>query len=687
MTIQIMGFNLSHDSSACLVTDGRITAALALERTTRLKRGIVPVHAYASAMADLTHELLTGLELSPSDIDYWITTSTESRDAEDERRLSSTLGLLVPADRCLALPHPGHHLAHASAAFYTSGFDEAAALIIDAYGSRIGARRERESGFAFRLGEPPRLIWQSVRDDDRIAGQMHDGAFWLPETLSGIGEMYRVLGLALGFTETGTTYDDAGKTMGLAAYGKPLSADELFIKITPAGLCFDGAVEAMIDLGLVVRERGCYRLVSRPRGAPIEQFHQNLAAQIQHEFEEGCLYLAREVLARSGSGSLVLCGGSFLNAVVNARILRETGVDRLYVFPAATDDGTAPGAALYAYNVLVKAGQRPPAARLPNLYFGPPRLARSDLPALTARWQLPARRHSGPGELAASAAAAIARGEIVGWFQDRSEFGPRALGARSILCHPGIAGMKDRLNARVKFRESFRPFAASVLAEHAAEWFDMPAPDSPFMLIVCPILPSRREAVSEIVHVDDTCRIQTVDPGLPGPFRPLLEAFQARTGIPMVLNTSFNLRGMPIIERPEEALDCLYGSRLDRLFIGDYEVEAPDLAGLRPERTDSEPPTAIRSVTAPQPASEAGADAARRPGPAVPDTGDVVMLNLATGALTLREIAAKLDIDESAAIDQALQLRRHALLRWAGLPQLAEPAFPLPQYEPHRASL
>jgi carbamoyltransferase len=688
MTSRIIGFNLSHDSSACLVTDGRIAAALALERTTRLKRGIVPAHAYASAMADLTHELLAALEVSPPEIDYWITTSTESRDAEDERRLARTLGLLVPAERCLTLPHPGHHLAHASAAFYTSGFDEAAALIVDAYGSRVGARRERESGFAFRLGAPPRLIWQSLRDDDRIAGQMHDGAFWLPETLSGIGELYRVITLALGFNETGTTYDDAGKTMGLAAYGEPLSKDDLFIKIGPAGLCFDGAVEALIDLGLVVRQRGCYRLVPRSSGAPLQQFHRNLAAQIQREFEEACLHLTREVLARSGSRSLVLCGGSFLNALVNARILRETAVDRLYVFPAATDDGNAAGAALYAYNVLVNGGQRQPAAaRLPNVYLGPPRLADNDLRALATRWKLPVRRHSGPGELAASAAAAIARGEIVGWFQDRSEFGPRSLGARSILCHPGIAGMKDRLNARVKFRESFRPFAASVLAEHAAEWFDMPAPDSPFMLIVCPILPSRRGEVSEIVHVDGTCRVQTVDPDLPGPFRPLLAAFETRTGIPMVLNTSFNLRGMPIIERPEEAIDCLYGSRLDRLFIGDYEVEPPDLAGLRPERTGSKLPRAIRPVTGPQPVSEISAAAAGPPGPAALPEDDVLMLELAAGTLTLREIAAKLDIDESAIVDKALELRRHGLLRWAGLPQLPERTFPLPQYEPQRVSL
>src|SRR5262249_44686166 len=141
---------------------------------------------------------------------------------------------------------------------------------------------------------------------------------------------------------------------------------------------------------------------------------------------------------------------------------------------------------------------------------GPPRVAGVDLRALASQWGLRAREHDGPRSLAAAAAAAIARGEIVGWFQDRAESGPRSLGARSILCHPGIAGMKDRLRARVKFRESFRPFAGSVLAERANKWFEMPAPESPFMLLVCPVVESQRDLISEVVHVDGTCRVQTV---------------------------------------------------------------------------------------------------------------------------------------------------------------------------------
>ena len=684
MPLRILGFNLSHDSSACLVEDGRVRAALALERTTRLKRGIVPAHAYASAMADLTRELLAGLGLSNTDIDYWIATSTESRGAADEKRLVGALGLLVPQDRSLVLPHPGHHLAHASAAFYSSGFDEAAAIVIDAYGSRVGSGRERETAFSFSLGCPPQRVWREVRDETRIAGRTRDGAFWLPGTLSGIGELYRVITLALGFSETGTTYDDAGKTMGLAAYGQRLSPESLFIQAGPQGLSFDGAAGALIELGLAVRWDDGLKLLPRLPDAPLRQFHRDLATQIQQEFEDACLHVTQNVLATTRSRSLVLSGGCFLNSVVNTRILRETGIDRLFVFPAATDDGNAAGAALYAHHVLLRGSQQPtPAVSMTSAYLGPPRLSAADIPALAADWGVTARRHAGLRALAAAAARAVAQGEIVGWFQDRAEFGPRALGARSILCHPGIPGMKDRLNAHVKFREPFRPFAASVLAEHAAKWFDLPAPESPFMLLVCPALPAQRDLISEIVHIDGSCRLQTVSRDLPGPFRPLLEAFEDETGLPMVLNTSFNLRGTPIVERPEEALDCLYGSRIDRLFLGEYEIIPPDLAGLRPER---ESHLSLRPVPAgwlPSSTHTPTADITAPGRPPQRVTGAPLLLfERAAGAESVREIAAGIGIDEGTALNHVLKLRRHGLLHWAGLPVLPPPQFPLPQYDP-----
>ncbi len=308
---------------------------------------------------------------------------------------------------------------------------------------------------------------------------MRDGEIWLPGDLNGVGEVYRVITLVLGFRESGTIYDDAGKTMGLASYGKRLSGGNLFIETASDGaLTFDRFTDSLVELGVAVRCDDELRLIPRAPKAPFEQFHYDLAAQVQSEFEEAVMHLARQVLAKTGSRSLVAAGGSFLNSTLNTRLLKEIGLDRLFVFPAATDDGNAAGAALYAYHHLT--GQAPAASpALRHVYLGPSRVAGLDLLPLAEKWNLTAHRHTGTGEVAAAAAAAIGRGEIIGWFGDRAEYGPRALGARSILCHPGIAGMKDKLNARVKFREAFRPFAGSVLAERAAEWFEMPGAGEP----------------------------------------------------------------------------------------------------------------------------------------------------------------------------------------------------------------
>lgn len=661
MTTRILGLNLSHDSSVCLVEDGEILAALALERTSRVKRGTVPLHAYASAMMNLTREVLAGSNLEPNDVDHWVVTSTESRDGDDESRLSETLGLLVPPDRKLTLPHPGHHLAHASAAHYTSGFTEAAVLVIDAYGSLVNGGRERETGFFFQSGKKPQKVYSSFRDSGRIAGRIRDEKLWTPADLSGIGEVYRVVTLALGFREQGTTYDDAGKTMGLASYGKRLSKENLFIDVEPTGLSFGRTVESLVQLGLAKRIGDQFQLVPRSRGAALSQFHKNVAAQIQHEFEEACLYLVREVLRLAETRSLALAGGCFLNSSLNTRIAYET--DQLFIFPAATDDGNAAGAALYAYHHLIDGDRRDAGRTVPRLrhvHLGPPRLSSptaTDVTAIAARYNHTTHRHPDLATAATAAATAVARGEIVGWFQDRGEFGPRSLGARSILCHPGLPGMKDTLNARVKFRESFRPFAASVLAEHVKSWFELPLPDSPFMLTVCPVHADRRATISEVVHVDGTCRIQTVDADLPGNFRVFLEAFEAITGLPLVLNTSFNLRGMPIVEKPEESIDCLYGSRIDRLFIGEFELLAPDFESLSPRKLSVEAPPETTEV-------------------------DRRILELADGSRTTVEIADLIAEDADTVVDLLLDLRRRGFLDWVGSPPRLRPEFPLPQYDP-----
>ncbi|MBY3425246.1 hypothetical protein HFN86_34490 [Rhizobium laguerreae] len=657
--MNIVGFNLSHDSSVCVLVDGVVTGALALERITRVKRGTVPAHSYAAAMAELTAQVLASADLDISDVDHWIASSTETLYPHEEDTLLRSLGLLVPPGRRLVLPHPGHHLAHACAAFYTSGFDEAVAVVVDAYGGRYGGRRERETIFQFRTGIEPKVILQNFREDARIAGELSDGKFVLPETLSGLGELYRVVTLALGFSEKGTKYDDAGKTMGLASYGKRFSATPMFIEFADGELRFEKAMRSLIEMGLVARDDGRLILQPRARSKELQSWHQDLAAQIQSEFEDGCLSFVHDAVSKTGCKSIVLSGGCFLNSVTNSRIATELDLERVFIFPAATDDGNAVGAAMYAHHILLRKDGRssPYTGGLSNIYWGPSRLKNASLPEIGDKWKCKSFVHPSERSMAKEAAKALRDGAIVGWFMDRSEFGPRALGARSILCHPGLPGMKDKLNARVKFREGFRPFAAAVLLEHAPEWFEMPVPGSPFMLNVCRALPASAAKISEVVHVDGSCRLQTVADDATA-FRYLLEEFREITGIPLILNTSFNLRGMPIVETIDDAFNCLYGSRLDELFIGTTQIASPDWERLVPVRT------------APVVASASISGTERQ------------FLELADGLRSVSDIAGLLDLSSSQAIDAALVLRWQRMLEWRGIPLPQALLLPRAQYAP-----
>lgn len=448
--------------------------------------------------------------------------------------------------------------------------------------------------------------------------------------------------------------------MGLASYGKPLSKEPLFIQIDGDQIRFDGAADHLANLGFATRTTDGYLL--RPSGGTcaFDHGHFDLAAQLQQEFEAACLALADRTMREADTRRLVLAGGCFLNSALNTRIAAELQPEELFVFPAATDDGNAVGAALYADRVLLGRSAPALASRMTHVYLGPSQVTgqQDAIQALARKAGLEPVTHIDERSAAEAAAAAVSRGEIVGWFQDRAELGPRALGARSILCHPGIAGMKDRLNARVKFREGFRPFAASVLQEQAHTWFELPCKDSPFMLLVCPVRPEHAAQVQEITHVDGTCRLQTVAADLPGGFRLVIEEFSRLTGIPMVLNTSFNVRGKPIVEAPAEAIDCLFGSQLDRLFIGTTEILAPERLDLRPVRMPGSNTTGL----APE---------------------EALLLDLANGERPLREAAEHLGWQPDLAVTMALDLRRRELLGWDAIPVYTAPDLPMAQYDPH----
>jgi carbamoyltransferase len=297
----------------------------------------------------------------------------------------------------------------------------------------------------------------------------------------------------------------------------------------------------------------------------ITDHHQDVAFGVQAVTEEAALHMARALFAMTGSRNLALAGGVALNSVMNARLLAETPFEHIFIQPAAGDAGNALGAALHVWHQLMG---RPRAWRMDHAFYGPEYPDADVKGMLTAR-KLPFRETADP---AAEAAELLSRSKIVGWFQGRAEVGPRALGARSILADPRREEMKDIVNAEVKHREAFRPFAPSVLDERGPEYFEGYYPN-PFMLLVLPIRQDKRDVIPAVAHVDGTGRLQSViREGNPLYYR-LIQEFELRTGVPVVLNTSFNLRGEPIVHRPEEALADYLDTGMDALVMGNYVLE------------------------------------------------------------------------------------------------------------------
>ncbi|MHC5019346.1 MAG: carbamoyltransferase C-terminal domain-containing protein [Planctomycetota bacterium] len=306
-------------------------------------------------------------------------------------------------------------------------------------------------------------------------------------------------------------------------------------------------------------------LLGAPRvpDGPLEQRHFDLAASLQVVFEERLLALARRLREKSGESRLACAGGVFLNGVANWRLRTEAGFDAVWVHPVSHDAGAALGAALVAAQ---RCGE-PPSEPVTEVFLGVA-LGEPDVAALAREAGFTAERTADP---AAKAAELIAEGHVTGWVQGRAEIGPRALGARSILADPRRADMKDIVNARVKKREGFRPFAPAVLAERAGEWFADPGPFR-HMIVVVPVREDKRDAIPAVVHQDGTGRVQTVVAETNPAFHALISAFAERTGVPVVLNTSFNLRGEPMVQTAADAVDCMRRTELDHCLIGEWWV-------------------------------------------------------------------------------------------------------------------
>jgi len=541
-----------HNGAACLMRGSEILVAIQEERITRRKRQGVEAARPSAAVAYCLDA--AGIGIGGVDLVAICTASARSGPIHDVAR-NPQLQAPLQAGRLHVLPH---HRGHALSALYWAQFEDVDVIVADGLGSPWEDLSDAERRVC-RAGGPGTSEFLSIyraRDGSLIphAKQAVATAHWLdpPDAASArfgsLGGMYgavagRVFGDSL----------EAGKLMGLAPYGAPGPARTRFAWLEDGEVRFAAAPVADI--------------VDCPARDPADPRAAAAAADVQAALEDLLLTLARRTRAQTGARRLALAGGIALNAIANERLLRESGYGDVVIVPAAEDSGTAIGAAVSG---LLHLGCPPRHLVAPGEALG--RAARA--------WEIdaaidcfPGLRHYRPEALEQDVATRLAAGQIGGWFQGGAEFGPRALGHRSILADPRSADTKPRLDRDIKRREAFRPYAPAVLRAEAASWFDMgPADDSPFMLRIVPVLAHRRPMIPAVVHVDGTARVQTVTPA-DGRFHDLIAAFAARTGVPLLLNTSFNAPGEPIVERPDEALMHLIAGGLDFCVIEDLLFE------------------------------------------------------------------------------------------------------------------
>jgi len=588
--MRILGISaFYHDSAAALLVDGRIVAAAQEERFTRVKFDArFPEHAIAYCLAEagvaladvdyvvfyekpfLKFERLleTYLAFAPHGfksftmaIPLWIREKLFQKDllGKELRRLSPDF------DWQKKLLFSEHHLSHAASAFYPSPYDEAVVLTMDGVGewttTSAGIGRGR---------------------DLQILKELH-----FPHSL---GLLYSAFTYYTGFKVNSGEY----KVMGLAPYGEPKYAQRILDNLID--LKDDGTFRLDMSYfnyatGLTMTNARFAELFGAPVRRPdqdlLTDFHMDFAASIQAVTEEVMLRLTRTLAREHACANLCLAGGVALNCVANGKLLRAGLFKNIWVQPAAGDSGGALGAALAAWHLFLGNDRRADGVHdtMAGSYLGPA-YAQAEIEqrllAVRARFTV-----ASDDEVTAQTADALGSGAAVGWMQGRMEYGPRALGARSILGDPRSPGMQKMLNLKIKYRESFRPFAPAVLREDVADWFELDV-DSPYMLLVAGVKPERRRVMTAqeqalfgidklniarseipaVTHVDYSARIQTVHAETNPRFHALLSAFKARSGCPVLVNTSFNVRGEPIVCTPEDAFRCFMGTELDLLVIG-----------------------------------------------------------------------------------------------------------------------
>jgi carbamoyltransferase len=577
----VLGINAYHgDSSAALVVDGRLVAAAEEERFRRLKHWAgFPSEAirYCLAEGGLSLGAVDHVAINRDPQSNWgkrllfvvqkrpsmASIVERLKNRRQLRRIEDVIAQSFPGESLRAeVHHVQHHRAHLASAALVSPFEECVALSVDQFGDFASA------------------AWGLCRGNHV---EVEDSVYF-PHSL---GTFYSALTQYLGFPHYGDEY----KLMGLAPYGKPTSLPEMreilvtkddgkfeldlrFFRHHSDRVYFewDGGAPTVEDLFSPELEE----LLGprRKEGEALGDRHKDLARSVQARYEEAFFHLLCALHRRYHVDDIALAGGCAMNSVANGKIYASTPFRRAYVQSAAGDAGGALGAAFAAWYEL-SGGRRDFVMR--HAYWGPAyddeaisavlRARRAEVEQAGCRVE----RVADEGELCLRSARAVAEGQVVGWFQGRMEWGPRALGNRSIVCDPRRADMKDILNAKIKRRESFRPFAPSILREHVKRWFEEDD-EVPFMMKVFPIKEEQRARIPAVTHVDGSGRLQTVRREDNPRYYRLIEAFHELTGVPLVLNTSFN-ENEPIVRTPDEAIDCFLRTRMDALAIGNYLVE------------------------------------------------------------------------------------------------------------------
>jgi len=543
-----------HDSAAAVVIDGKLVAAAAEERFSRKKHtGDFPIGAIEYCLKETgislneVDEVVHGFDYAPFRAIY----SLDPITAEQYQQVFSREALLQVVHRYLPgfpparVKQVGHHLAHAASAFFTSGWDECLVVVIDGMGEAHSA-----TIYEARDSQIKKICEISASDS--------------------IGILYSLVTLHLGFDFNSDEY----KIMGLAPYGDPARFRAFFqqaVELLPGGriripiLKLNHTREDRETYGASRRYLAEHLVPPRLPDEDITDIYRDVAAALQECLDHVMLHICGHFGATTSLRRLAMAGGVALNCTANGRLVRSGSFDEVYVQPAAADDGSALGAALWRAACVDRICN----LRSPVPFFGPAYPPEKIYEALGGfADQIEAVRFASTHETCAAAAKLIQDGRVIAWYRGRMEFGPRALGHRSILADPGHPEMRDRINAMVKMREAFRPFAPAVSIEQVHEWFEVPAgAELPYMIMTVDVRPQHRASLPAVTHVNGSARVQTVSRRDNREFHLLLEEVGRLTGREMLLNTSFNVKGQPIVNTPSEAIETFLRTGIEFLFL------------------------------------------------------------------------------------------------------------------------